>query len=93
MPYPRPFSICGMHVCDGRYPHPLAPCGAYLHLADLRGVTAMFGLSIADNDMAIFRPAGPSIVVDRRMFQDQRPHMRRGRGAMHLVACRLIAAW
>ena len=62
-------------------------------LADLRGVTATFGLSIADSDRAIFRPAGPSTVGDRRLLQGQRPRIRRGRGAMHLVACRLIAAW
>ena len=43
---------------------------ACLQRADHRRVTAAARLDIADTDMAILDPAGPSIGMDRGVFQD-----------------------
>src|SRR3712207_5135728 len=68
------------------------PRNACLECADLRGVTAGAELEIAAILMVVLHPARPAIGVDRGLGQDQLPRMRGDCWAMHLDACRLIAA-
>jgi hypothetical protein len=71
----------------------LAPRSVWLQGADLRWVAAGASLYITSVHMTILGPAGPSIRVDRGVFQDQLPRMRGVHSAPQLDSCRFEAAW
>jgi hypothetical protein len=71
----------------------LEPRGVWLEGADLRWVAAGASLDITSVHMTILGPAGPSIRIDRGMFQDQLPRMRGVHSAPQLDSCRFKAAW